>query len=689
MSACKSPVDDMPVDKPLVRPEGPVGYQRPPVDTRFPKGKSGNPKGRPMGRPNVANLIKAIFNEPVRVREGAKTRHMPVCEAIVRSLVGKAGQGDAPALFTVMDLLEMTGRTNEISDEERAKRSVHMPGSFSREEQDLVQAPAREKDRQKYRALVESEPARYAISDDGASTVVVVPPAIKAGDELATHGKIGDALVAYRRELARCKTELTADDGDKQAQDDFRRVVARIGLLADALLLAGEFEPALKFADEAIAESATPFWIANPDPFGIGTANTVWLSALRAHARMFLGREDEARTFYLSFRSNKSHAWTSWETAILRDFARLRKAGHLHPLMDEIEKRLAEEGWTTRPGNKMIAPPVINGEDSVFIQTHPDDIKSGDLLEGYGKSDEAAAVYLRNLKKCKAKLKLRGTSTACEANLHIAVGRVERTCRELIRTGGFGRALECANEAIAAAPDKLELHAIRAHALMFLRQDNDARTLFLQHRGKKIGDSSWEVAILQDFDEQRKAGHSRPLMDEIKKQFAEGDGDSLSALTRSSDIYSGAKLEERGMFDEALAVYRRCLETCNAKIAKFAHGQFNIQAIVDRTSVLEKMGGLIVTFLSSRNFEKALEVVDCALSATPRAPLHNIYRAHALLFLDRVEEARMLYLQYRTEQVDAKRSGETAILGDFYIMRKVGLTHPLMDEIEKLFTAAT
>jgi hypothetical protein len=63
-------------------------------------------------------------------------------------------------------------------------------------------------------------------------------------------------------------------------------------------------------------------------------------------------------------------------------------------------------------------------------------------------------------------------------------------------------------------------------------------------------------------------------------------------------------------------------------------------------------------------------------------------RAHALMFLDRVDEARALYLQYRDEKdVDSDKSWETAVLEDFAELRKAGLNHPLMDEIEKRFAA--
>ena len=56
------------------------------------------------------------------------------------------------------------------------------------------------------------------------------------------------------------------------------------------------------------------------------------------------------------------------------------------------------------------------------------------------------------------------------------------------------------------------------------------------------------------------------------------------------------------------------------------------------------------------------------------------------MFLDRVDEARMLYLQYRGEKsVESGRAWETVVLEDFAELRKAGLTHPLMYEIEKRF----
>jgi hypothetical protein len=56
------------------------------------------------------------------------------------------------------------------------------------------------------------------------------------------------------------------------------------------------------------------------------------------------------------------------------------------------------------------------------------------------------------------------------------------------------------------------------------------------------------------------------------------------------------------------------------------------------------------------------------------------------MLLDRGDEARSLYLQYRDERVDAKQSGEDLILSDFATLRAAGFPHSLMDEIEAQFS---
>jgi tetratricopeptide (TPR) repeat protein len=270
--------------------------------------------------------------------------------------------------------------------------------------------------------------------------------------------------------------------------------VARIGLLADKLLLAGEFDHAVKFAEEAIAEGETPFWVAPQRPIPITVENTTWISAIRAHALMFLGRVDEARVFYLIFQSNRRFVMTLWETAILQDFVQLRKAGHSHPLMDQIEKRFADQGWTTERGNKQVLRPVMSGQDRLFVDSHPDHIKSGDLLDQHDEPQRAIAVYVRHLERCQAKMKLAGVTGAGEANLQTAIGRLKGIAEKLLRDKQFALAVECSERALEVLPDNREFQAIRAKAKMLERETLDRPSSIFQQRDENIGNKSWGFA---------------------------------------------------------------------------------------------------------------------------------------------------------------------------------------------------
>jgi hypothetical protein len=58
------------------------------------------------------------------------------------------------------------------------------------------------------------------------------------------------------------------------------------------------------------------------------------------------------------------------------------------------------------------------------------------------------------------------------------------------------------------------------------------------------------------------------------------------------------------------------------------------------------------------------------------------------MFGGREGEARAIYLRYRGRKiVQNGKSWEENVLEDFVEMRKAGLTHALMDEIEKTFAS--
>jgi predicted DNA-binding ribbon-helix-helix protein len=77
-----------------------VGYRKPPKATRFQKGKSGNPSGRPKrAAPDVnpGMVLQSIDNEKIVLTIDGKRKSMLKVEVYFRQLFSKAIRGDLTA----------------------------------------------------------------------------------------------------------------------------------------------------------------------------------------------------------------------------------------------------------------------------------------------------------------------------------------------------------------------------------------------------------------------------------------------------------------------------------------------------------------------------------------------------------------------------------------------------------------
>lgn len=86
-----------------------VGYKKPPTSTRFQKGKSGNPKGRPKGSLSLATLFNRALSEKVTIIENGRKRAVSKLEAALKGLVNRSAQGDGNAIRLLMSMSHLIG----------------------------------------------------------------------------------------------------------------------------------------------------------------------------------------------------------------------------------------------------------------------------------------------------------------------------------------------------------------------------------------------------------------------------------------------------------------------------------------------------------------------------------------------------------------------------------------------------
>ncbi|MFN0219536.1 MAG: TIR domain-containing protein [Hyphomicrobium sp.] len=154
---------------------------------------------------------------------------------------------------------------------------------------------------------------------------------LQLGDVLLSEGNSAEAVKGYQKSLVffqKVAERIEAKEIAESGKAGESTAIA-FGSVANSALFAQSFDQALAASDRAVA---------------LGP-NLLWLKANRAHALMFLGRNEEAKQLYVAFkgqnlqeRSNKS-----WEVGIGEDFVKFRKAGldrFAGPAMTEVEAAL-------------------------------------------------------------------------------------------------------------------------------------------------------------------------------------------------------------------------------------------------------------------------------------------------------------------------------------------------------------
>jgi hypothetical protein len=79
-----------------------VGHRRPPLETRWKKGQSGNPTGRRKGSRNAKTDWEEELFELVEVKEGGRRIKVSKHRALIKAAFAEAYGGDRKALLYVL-----------------------------------------------------------------------------------------------------------------------------------------------------------------------------------------------------------------------------------------------------------------------------------------------------------------------------------------------------------------------------------------------------------------------------------------------------------------------------------------------------------------------------------------------------------------------------------------------------------
>lgn len=94
-----------------------VGYAKPPISARFPKGVSGNPSGRPkMSSDFGAKVVKELKSK-LTITENGKRKVITKDDGLAKQTVNKALSGSLPAMRLAIELRQQ-GR-EKVAEEQR------------------------------------------------------------------------------------------------------------------------------------------------------------------------------------------------------------------------------------------------------------------------------------------------------------------------------------------------------------------------------------------------------------------------------------------------------------------------------------------------------------------------------------------------------------------------------------------
>ena len=534
---------------------------------------------------------------------------------------------------------------------------------------------------------------------------------VRIGDVLKAQGKLEEALKTFRESVAIAERLAATDRSNTQRQSSLAFSYSRVG---DALVAQGKLEEALKtYSDSLVIRER----LAATDP-----SDTQWQSDLATafntigYVLVQQGKLEETLKTYrdsLVIRERLAatdRSNTQWQRDLAWSYMNL---GDVLVVQGRLEEALKVYGDSLAVAERLAAADPSNTQwQSGLTWSY---VKLGDVLKAQGKLEEALKPFRDSLTIAERLAAADPSNTQWQSSLAVAYNRVGDA---LTAQGKLEEALKPFRDSLAiaerlAADDPSNAQWQSSLAVAYNRVGDVLVAQGKLEEARKVYRDSLAIAErLADVDRsntqwQRDVSFASNRVGDVLKAQGKLDEalktfrDSLAIAKRLADVdrsntqwqsdlsfaYNrvGDVLVAQGKLEEALKVHRDSLAIAERLAAA---DRSNTQWQQNLQGSISSIGDLANELVLARDFTRALEASDLVISIAPDQIWLYTNRAHALMFLARVDEARALYLQYRGEKnVAADKPWETVVLEDFAELRKAGLTHPLMDEIEKRFAA--
>lgn len=107
-----------------------VGYGRPPKATRWKKGSSGNPRGRPKGARNFQTELAEEIAEKITIREAGSEKKTSKLRVAIKTMVAKAMKGDPRAMALLMKALQDQPEPKQSHNDQLSKEDAALLEEF-------------------------------------------------------------------------------------------------------------------------------------------------------------------------------------------------------------------------------------------------------------------------------------------------------------------------------------------------------------------------------------------------------------------------------------------------------------------------------------------------------------------------------------------------------------------------------